>query len=305
MPVVAASVDEGQAREMAINLSIERAGRAFHARADGGQPFFIGFQTSYKDKSSGTEFEGLYNVPAHETPNLDYAPVDAVQSGFWAEFIAPTARCEGGNYLTLNTYDRARFTWGFGQFGAHVPDGDFVLFFRDMLQRPEAGDYFPNLALKDGRILKVSGDQSVALETATTTVPLMDYLNPTSSAVEDAEVIAAAKLIHWTTSFPAARELQAHHMIGTFKRLMRESDLRLGLDGRPADVCCVVCDIRHQGRAKYAAMQDALAAAQPLEALLMLGSIAYAGRIKTLRAALAASPSFAGKTWSRSAGAFT
>lgn len=291
---------------MAIGFAIERKGRVFQASADGGAAFFVGRQTSYHDRSANQDFEGLYNVPSKELPKLVYASdAGRDQFAFWADFIEPTAKCEGGNYLTLNTYDRARFTWGFGQFGAHVPDGDFVLFFRDLLGRPEATDYFANLAVKGGRIVKIKSGQATPLESATTTQPLMDYLNPTSAAIEDAEVIAAAKLIHWTTHIKAAQQLQVQHMIGTFKRLMREADTRLNLDRRPADVCCVICDIRHQGRAKYAAMQSALASANPLAALLKLGSISYPERVKTLETALTkAAGVFAGKTWSRSLGAF-
>jgi hypothetical protein len=291
---------------MPIHFSIEREGRTFRARADGGTPFFIGFETSYKDKSSGEDFEGLYNVPAKELPKLLYdAAALRPAFGLWADFIAPTARCEGGNYLTLNTYDRAAFTWGFGQFAAHVADGDFVVFFRDMLSRPEASEYFPNLRIADGRIVKIEGDTAVPLETAQSTRRLMRYLNPTTSAVEDAEVIAAAKLIHWTTRIAAARELQAHHMVGTFKRLLRHADARLGLDKRAADICCVICDILHQGRAKYKTMAQALATDEPLDELLKLGSIAYPERIKTLKAGLAAGAGeFAGKTWDRESGTF-
>lgn len=291
---------------MAITFTIERSGRTFRAKADGGPAFFVGFQTNYTDKSSSTDFEGLYNVPSQALPKLIYAAGQVGgQYGFWADFIEPTARCEGGNYLTLNTYDRARFTWGFGQFGAHVANGDFVRFFRDLLGRPEAADYFPDLKVINGHVTKVTGAGSKPLEGPDGTGPLMDYLNPSTSAVEDAEVIAAAKLIHWTTAVTAARDLQALHMVGAFKRMMAEADNRLGLDGRTADLCLVVCDIRHQGRAKYPAMQAALAASSPLAGLLKLGAISYPDRISTLRKALAAAGStFTDRTWSHAKGDF-
>jgi len=267
-----------------IHFSIERSGHIFNASADGAAPFFVGCQTSYRDKSSGEDFEGLYNTPRRELPKLVYKATDyRGMYQFWADFIEPTSKCEGGNFLTLNTYDRARFTWGFGQFGAHVPDGDFVLFFRDMISRPENDNYFPDLTLKDGRIVKISGGSAIAMETAETTAPLMDYLNPSTTAVEDSEVIAAAKLIHWTTNVQQARELQVLHMVGTFKRLMADSDARLGLDGRTADICLAICDIRHQGRGKIAALQSALNSSRPLANLLSIGSIAYPERCKTLK----------------------
>lgn len=286
---------------MPINFVIERSGRTFSATADGAAAFFVGYQTSYVDKSSHQSFEGLYNVPSAALPKLMYKAADASpQYGVWADLIAPTAACEGGNYLTLNTYDRARFTWGFGQFAAHVPDGDFIRFFRDLLGQPEAADYFPTLQLVAGRIAQLSAGGATPLESALSTAPLMDYLNPTTSAVEDAEVLAAARLIHWTTNHAPARELQAKHMVDAFRRLMAAADPAVGLDGRAADICCAVCDILHQGRAKYPAIRQALAAPSPLAELLKLGSISYPDRVKTLKARIAAAgAALTGKTWSR------
>lgn len=291
---------------MSIHFTIERTDRRFRAKADGAAAFFVGNQTRFHDKPSGEDFEGLFNVPSKELPKLVYK-ADNVRAtyGFWADFIEPTSRCEGGNFLTLNTYDRAKFTWGFAQFGAHVPDGDFVLFFRDMLRLPGAVDYFPELALKNDRINKVVGDRFIPLEDAASTRGLMDFLNPTTSAVEDAEVIAAAKLIHWTTNAVEAQSLQVKHMIAVFKRLVSEADRRLGLDGKTADLCLVICDIRHQGRAKFSAMQNALNAAKPLAELLALGSLTYPDRIKTLTQEVKARQALlGGKTWNRAAGDF-
>ncbi len=286
---------------MAIHFTIERSARIFNSTADGGAPFFVGCQTSYRDRSSGEDFEGLFNVPRRELPKLIYKATDyRGMYRFWADFIEPTSKCEGGNFLTLNTYDRARFTWGFGQFGAHVPDGDFVEFFRDLIGRPEKENYFPDLALKDGRIVKMSGGNAVALETASSTSPLMDYLNPTKSAVEDSEVISAAKLIHWTTNVQQARDLQVMHMVGTFQRLMHDSDARLGLDGRSGDICLAICDIRHQGRAKIPAIQTALNSTRPLASLLSIGSITYPERCATLKAEIAAKGAIlTSKKWNR------
>ncbi len=272
---------------MTIAFTIVRTDRTYQARANGGTPFFVGLSTHYTDKKTGESFQGLYNVPARALPKLVYDGAANRQTfGFWADFIGPTSRCEGGNYLTLNTYDRAKFTFGFGQFGAHVPGGDFILYFRDMLARPEAPDYFPNLEVKNGVIVEVTPSGEVPLESATSTKALMDYLNPTTAHIEDDEVIAAAKLIHWTTNNKAAQDLQVFHMIGAFKRLMSSAGRNLNLDGLTADLCLVVCDILHQGRAKYQAMRQALASSNPRNGLLALGSIAYPDRIRTLRAAI-------------------
>jgi hypothetical protein len=86
---------------------------------------------------------------------------------------------------------------------------------------------------------------------------------------------------------------------------MSESDTRLGLDGKTADICCVVCDIRHQGRAKFAVIQSALNSHDPLSALLQIGAGSFSDRIKTLTKAVAArSELFTSRTWSRSAADF-
>jgi len=291
---------------MAIHFSIERSGRRFRARADNGDAFFVGFETSFAERSTGETFEGLFNTPTRDLPKLIYKADGARPSfGFWADFIEPTSHCEGGNFLTLNTYDRAKFTWGFGQFAAHVPDGDFIHFFRDLLDRPEAADYFPNLRVENARIVKVEGDNLIPMETAQSTRPLMDFLNPTTTAIEDTEVIASAKMIHWAANVVDARNLQVLHMVGAFKRLMREADGRLGLDGETADICLVICDIRHQGRAKFAAMQEALASSNPLAALLELGAHAFPDRIRTLKKEVQdRSELLGGKRWNRSSGGF-
>jgi hypothetical protein len=284
-----------------INFEIQRAGRVFSAAADQGAPFFVGIQTHFSERSSGQSFEGLFNVPARQLlPLLYTANAFRPSQGFWADFIEPTTMCEGQNFLTLNTYDRARFTFGCGQFAAHVPDGDFVLYFREMLGLPEAEKYFPDLQVVNGRICTIQDGSSIPLESDTSTAPLMDYLNPSSDHIEDPEVVAAAKFIHWTTNHDSARQVQVVQMVATFKRLMTESDRRLGLDGRTADICCAVCDIRHQGRAKFPAIQSALNSGHPLAALLQIGSVAFADRIRTLTNAIAArSQLFTGRKWSR------
>jgi len=287
---------------MAIEITIERKDRTYKARADGTAAFYVGLSTHYRDKSSGEDFQGLYNVPTNGLPKLVYSAADQRSAfGFWADVIEPTSKCEGGNYLTLNTYDRAKFTFGFGQFAAHVPDGDFVVYFRDMLGRPEATDYFPDLMVKAGRINQLSTTGGVPLESSSSTRPLMDYLNPSTTHIEDDEVIASAKFMHWTANHQAAQALQVFHMISTFKGLMAAADRNLELNGKAADLCVIVCDILHQGRSKYPAIRQALASTNKRDSLLALGSISYSDRIAALKAALnAAGATLTGKHWSTS-----
>ena len=177
---------------MAILFKITRNGNDFSATADGGAQFFVGRRVPYEGNI------GLYNIFKNtKIEKINFDPKDYPALGFWAEFIEPTALCEGRNYLTLNSYDSAAFTFGFGQFAAHVPNGDFVKYLRAMLGLPNAADYFPHLKVVNGRISAVEpGSSPKALESDDSTAPLMAYLNPTLNEVEDAEVIAAAKLIH-------------------------------------------------------------------------------------------------------------
>lgn len=295
---------------MAIHFDVVRDGRQFSARADGSAPVPIAARVRYRNRSTGVDRFGLSNDAGNfgsaEAKALLYKAADYDDVfPYWADFIEPTAICEGQSFISLNTYDRARFTFGFGQFAAHVADGDFIRWFRDMLQRPEVVDYFPNLEVRGGRIVKLEGVRAIPLEDASSTQPLQLYLNPTLDEVEDAEVVAAAKLIHWTNAHAGARLLQVQHMIATARRLVKEADRRLGLDGRGGDICCVVMDVRHQGRAGFDDLQAALARPRPFEALLEVGAAGEPGRVANLKAALRTRRAgLAAKRWSRAAGDF-
>jgi hypothetical protein len=174
-----------------------------------------------------------------------------------------------------------------------------------MLGRPEAGDYFPDLELRDGRIVKVEETHVTPMETKDSTEPLQLYFNPTLDEVEDAEVLAAAKFMHWTINHPEVKSLQVKHMIDTARRLVTQSDKRLGLDGLGGDLCCVVMDVRHQGRAGFSDLQAALNASDPFKALLKVGEDGEPQRVKDLRAALSTRRELLSKKkWSRSKGDF-
>lgn len=287
---------------MPINFQIERTASNFFARADG-QRFFVGRRVPYGGNI------GLYNIFGGSplTPLFYNAADFAGGHGFWADFIEPTAICEGRSFLTLNSYDSAGFTFGFGQFAAHVPDGDFVKMLRALLDRPEADDYFPHLELANGRIHRVTDAGLAPLESATSTEPLMRYLNPTLDEVEDAEVIAATKLIHWATHHPGARDAQVRTMVATYRSFMARADKRVNIDGRPADQCLVIADILHHGRGgkmTWPLVAEALASPTPLVKLIAIGAPQWDGRKATLKKAIAARPILAAKRWSRAAGDF-
>lgn len=203
----------------------------------------IGYKTLYNDNY------GLYNTTTDL--NLTYNPsAYENEKGFWAYFIYPTAKAESkGSFFCLNTYDRARFTFGFMQYAAHVPNGDFVRFFRSLLALPDAKNYFPRLTLSGGHIFYTSdAGISTQLEDDASTSRLMDYLNPSLSEIENQEMICSARMVHWAMNDPEHRKIQVDTAIDHFKRNMSEYNRRFNLNNAPAKVCQLICDIRHQGR---------------------------------------------------------
>lgn len=289
---------------MPILFKISRDGRDFFCQAEDEAKFFVGRRVPYEGNI------GLYNIfGGSKVEKLNFSAADfKTTQGFWAEFIEPTALCEGRNFLTLNSYDAAAFTFGFSQFAAHVPNGDFVCYFRKLLSLPNAGDYFPHLKLVNGHIHKVEeGSPPVALETKDTTKPLMTYLNPSLDDVDDSEVIAAAKLIHWTSKDAAARDAQVGQMVETYKGFMKRAQQRVGIAGRTADQCCVIADILHHGRGgkmTWPLVDEALKSSKPLDSLIAIGAPKWDERKNTLRKALKERPGFAQKKWNAASGAF-
>lgn len=243
--------------------------------------FIVGRRTSYKENLGLVN--DLKNGPA-------YNPADyAAEYGFWSYFINPTAQAESsGAFNCLNTYDIAKFTFGFMQFAAHVPDGDFVKLFKNLLALPNANDYFPKLLLKDSRIFYVKSDGSLTqLESSSSTQALQDYLNPALSDVETQELICAARFVHWAMNDPAHQKIQVDTAIQHMKNNMISYHKTFGLDGVPAKVCMMVCDIRHQGRGKNILIANALSAPggydNAFEKLCDIGLQAFPQRISTLR----------------------
>jgi hypothetical protein len=258
-----------------VNFSLEQ-GNQYYGRIDG-QRFYIGSRVSYEGG------KGLANTKGSVDQKYDRA-LYRPSFGFWADFLHPTAVAESNRlFHTLNTYDRARFTFTFLQYAAHVPDGDFVGYFRALLGLPLAKAYFPDLTVQEGRICRITDAGLRVLEDRQSTAGLMDYFNPTLQQVEDVEIIQSAKLIHWVQNDPAHRQLQVSTGVAHFKRAMHQYANRYQLDGVSDRICLVVADIRHQGRAGSSAIQAALAASDPLAALLRIGEAKYTERIKTLR----------------------
>lgn len=257
-----------------VSFSLEQGSKYF-GKIDGDR-FFIGTRVSFQG------LKGLMNTTGTPAQKYDRSAFREAH-GFWADFLHPTSMAEGALFHTLNTYDRARFTFTFLQYAAHVPNGDFVKYFRALLQLPLAAEYFPELRVQSGRIVRVTDEGTSALETDQSTAALMDYLNPTSQQIEDTEVIQAAKFIHWAQTDPLHRQVQVDLAVAHFRERMREYAQRYTLDGKPDRVCLVVADIRHQGRAKSAEILAALQTNDPLKSLLGVGQQQYPERVATLK----------------------
>jgi hypothetical protein len=257
-----------------VDFSLEQ-GNKYYGKIDGTR-FFIGSRVCYED------CKGLMNLSGTAAQKYDRAAFRD-EFGFWADFIHPTAMAEGAFYHTLNTYDRAHFTFSFLQYAAHVPNGDFVVYLRSLLRLPLAVEYFPDLTLQNGRVCRVSDSGIVPLESDTSTSPLLDYLNPSLKEIEDTEVIQAAKFVHWVQNDTAHRQAQIEVGVAHFKEKMAGYARQYGLDGAAVPICLVAADIRHQGRAKSPAIVAALMSSNPLNALLNIGEPKYHERIVVLR----------------------
>ncbi|HKA19590.1 MAG TPA: hypothetical protein VKN18_14970 [Blastocatellia bacterium] len=276
-----------------VNLSL-RDGDYF-ATVDGGPEFFVGKRVTFQG------MKGLVNTRGVAADRYDRALFNTGADGLWADFIFPTSVAEGGLFHTLNTYDRARFTFGFLQYAAHVPNGDFVRYFRDLLKLPAATDYFPDLIVQNDRIFRIKDNVLVQIENDSSTAGLMDFLNPSSAEVEDTEVIQSAKVIHWVKNDPAHRKLQVDFGKTFFREAMVLYDRTYNLNGVRIDACLVVADIRHQGRGGNSEIRLALQNSNPVGALLTIGASRFPERVKTVKRELnrlMQKPEFASKTYS-------
>jgi hypothetical protein len=270
---------------MAINFTFSQSGTSRFAQVIGSNKpkFLVGKETVYQQTK-----HGLYNLSTSD--ELSYNPADYVNKyGFWAYFIAPTAKAESNNsFVCLNTYDRARFTFSFMQYAAHVPNGDFVKFFKELLALPNAKEYFPKLEVKNNRIFYLESTGALTqLENDQSTEGLMNYLNPSLNQIENQELICAARMVHWASNNNEHRRIQVKIAIEHFKENMKRYAQSYNLDGYPDKICQMICDIRHQGRATSQQIINALNTNGNFELaynkLSQLGQPLYASRINTVR----------------------
>ncbi len=273
-------------------FQLRKDGARWYARLGSAAEFLAGVEILQPAR----KFYGLY-FPG----STYYGPVFDVAAHYpmidqWAYLLDVTAACESkGRMNLINTYDRARFTFGFYQLAAHTPRDNLILYFRAALENAEFRKLFPDLELRGGRVFRKSGDdlEAETFDPATGEQQLlafMTYLNPGRTTIDQQEVLQAARMVWWANENPAANALQAQVASQILqKKFSQRYEKWYGLNGRSDVVCAIVADIHHQGRGGRTAVKAALARPDAETALLAIGADKYPERIATLRARL--------KTW--------
>ncbi len=193
---------------------------------------------------------------------------EEMRIGLWAHFIWPTVMAEGGGqHLVINTWDRAHFTWGFYQLAAHTADANLILLMRELLKLPTAKFYFPDLVLQNGKVAKLTQSGPRSLESPVWSeehremqIPdFMTYMNPSTTRVENAEVLNAAKFIDWALRDPEMLAATVRVSLGIMRRKIASRAATFGLIGRRPELAIWISDMFHQGRGSTKQVKAALA----------------------------------------------
>jgi hypothetical protein len=293
----------GSDLHLAVDLSGESvaAGASFNLRNQGKQwlatrtdtpaesEFYVGNEVMQPAKN----FFGLFHpIPSYYGPVYDATKYVATLDQ-WAYLLDVTASCESKlRFNLINTYDRARFTFGFYQLAAHTPDDNLIVFFRAALLNAEFQALFPDLKLKGGKVFRVAQDGTETdLEEQSFDAPtgemqlknFMAYLNPERTLIDRQEILQAARVVWWGNSSTACADTQVNVANAILQRKMSTRyAIWYDLDGETDVVCAIVADIHHQGRASKATVRNALATANKVKALLQIGKADYPERIATL-----------------------
>jgi len=282
----------GQQVSAGLAFELERDNGTWFATAQSGpdqQRFLVG-----KEFSKDT-YHGLF-IPVSQYYGPQFRAEDhRSRIDHWAELLETTGHCETKNRMNLiNTYDRAKFTFGFYQLAAHTPGDNLILLFRRMVGLDRAGDYFPDLRLHNGRLHRIGSDGALSdLETEMNTGPngarqlqlFMNYLNPNRFQFDTQEVLQCARVMHWTANDPVLRALQVDVAVEILQHKISEVyHRRYGMDGMSDVLCTIIADIHHQGRASRKTVTQALASNDPREALLHVNHSQWKTRNTTLKA---------------------
>jgi len=256
------------------------------ARIADGPEFYVARRTTYGPRV------GLAQIGRLTGPVYDPSAYLA-EFGPWAQVLYAIGASESANrFNRINSYDRAAFTFGFFQLGAHTPEDNLVLLLREATALPAFQRHFPELQLKDGRLHCVNDRGGTDLEVAVYNARhdehqlenLMRYLNPVETHLDEAELIHAARLVDLCATSPEFCALQVRTAIQITARKFRERYQRwYDLNGASDSICVAIADIHHQGRAKKAQVRAALHSTTPLASLTRIGEDQYPERCKSLR----------------------
>lgn len=267
----------------------QESGISFQATGPAGQQFFVAKSTKYGSRKGLTRSSTLITYDRQEA---------AREIGLWAHFIWPTVMGESnGRHITINSYDRAHFTWGFYQLAAHTPKDNLILLMRELLTLENASSYFPDLTLVNGRVHQITPEGNVDLEyeqsvtvgrgTEIQIPRFMRYLNRSSTRIENNEIVNAARLVHWTSNDPEVIRKTILVSLGILKRKARGYAQRYGLYGRRPELAIWICDMFHQGRGSVSQVREALALPTFSEQLNALSRIdvtgQHEGRLRTVK----------------------
>ena len=278
----------GQQVDEGIAFALRKSGKEWFAKTANSSTapeFFVGREVH----QVGPKYYGIFLPSAryygHRFRAADY--FDAIDQ--WAVLMELTGYCESRNYMNLiNTYDRAKFTYGFYQLAAHTPNDNLILLFRELLRLGAAKDYFPELQLVNERVHLIKSDGGhTNLETSFdgNLQFFMNFLNPRRVPIDEQEILNAARLMHWTENDPECRLAQVRVSAEILQRKMAKRYHRwYDLDGRSDTICAIIADIHHQGRASKRTVQDALAQADQRAALLTVNDSKYGARNQRLAA---------------------
>ena len=225
-----------------------------------GVTFTVGKVTTYGTRRGLSYISGAVKYDRHAAESLH---------GPWAHFMWPTVMAESnGNLLSINAWDRAHFTWGFYQLAAHTPKDNFVLLLRKLLGLSDAGDYFPDLELSDGKVHQRTGSGLIDLEaesvvtvgsgTETQIRRLMTYLNPDSKRMDEGEAVTVARMLAWAQTNPEVLLATTAVSIAIMKAKLKRLDTRFGLSGRRPELAIWVSDMYHHGRGSTSQVREAL-----------------------------------------------